>query len=63
VVVRNITARGVDERLRRAVLGVGLVLAVLVAMASHQAPAWSYALLFVPLFLVANVAYQGLFKT
>lgn len=59
----NITARSVDDRLRRAVLGIGVVLAALVAMTSLGAPAWSVALLFFPLLAVVNVAYQGLFKT
>lgn len=63
MIVRNISAQSVDDRLRRAVLGFGLVLAALVTMAALGAPAWSVALLFVPLFGVVNVAYQGLFKT
>ena len=63
MIVPNITPEGIDTRLRRAVLGIGLVLAALVTMASLGAPAWSVALLFVPLFAVVNVAYQGLFKT
>lgn len=63
MVASNITASGVDDRLRKSVLGVAVVLAVVVAMASLGAPAWSFALLFVPLFFVVNLAYQGLFKT
>lgn len=63
VMVGNICAEGIDTRLRRAVLGIGLVLAALVTLASLGAPAWSVAFLFVPLFAAVNVGYQGLFKT
>jgi uncharacterized protein (DUF983 family) len=61
--VQNITADAVDNRLRRAVIGFTVVLALMVAWPSLSAPWWTLALLFVPLFFVVNLAYQGLFKT
>ena len=63
MIVANITGQGVDTRLRRSVIGFAVVLSALVALASLGAPGWTVGLLFVPLFFVSNMAYQGLFKT
>lgn len=61
--MENITASGVDSRLRGTVLGFGVLVAALVGLASVQAPLWAMSLLFVPAFFVSMMAYQSLFKT
>ncbi len=60
--LQNITDAGVDQRMRRSVMGFAVILAALVAMASLGTPTWAVAILFLPLLGVANLAYQGLFK-
>jgi len=59
--VQNIPESGVDERMRQAVAGLGVTLAVLVAFAAFHAPIWLVAALFVPFFGVSLLALQSLY--
>jgi hypothetical protein len=60
---QNISDVGVNRRLRGAVAGFTVLLAIMVALGLAQAPVWAVALLFVPAFMVSFLAYQSLYKT
>lgn len=59
----NIGQRGIDLRLKRAVVGVGSTLIVMIVLSVLRAPPWALAFLFLPFFVTLNLAYQALFKT
>ena len=59
----NINERGVDQRLKRSIYGVGTTLVVMLLMTKMHAPAWSLTVLFVPFFFTMNLAFQALYKT
>ena len=59
----NISELGVNSRLKRAVIGVGITLVAMILLVTLHAPRFAIALLFIPFFVTINLAFQALFKT